>query len=86
MTWETVIGGALQGISNFAYTLISIITGSLTPATIEGILGLIGIGIIIRLIDVGPKIPGKVIERIKKEKGKDDDEEWEYVMIRRKKK
>ncbi len=81
MTWESVIGGALQGISNFVTTLVSVIGGSLNSAAIEGIIALTAVGFIIRLVDVGPKIPGKIAERVKKKK--DDDDEWEYIRVRR---
>jgi len=76
MTVESI----LEGAGRFAQSLISIITGNLTPATIEGLTFLFLLGIVIRVIDVGPKIPGKIAERVRKE-----DDEWEYVMVRRKK-
>jgi len=84
MTWESIVLGALQGISNFAETLINLIGGALNPAAVEGIIALFAIGIAIRLIDNAPKIPGKIVERIKKRRDEDDDE-WEYVRRRRRK-
>ncbi len=79
-----IIEDVIIGIGNFANTLISIITGSLNPLALEGIIALIGLGIAIRLIDNAPKIPGKIVERIKKRRDEDDDE-WEYVRRRRRK-
>lgn len=84
MTWESIVLGALQGISNFANSLINIVTGSLNPLAVEGIIALFCIGVIIRLIDNAPKIPGKIAERIKKRKD-DDEDEWEYIRVRRRK-
>lgn len=81
MTWESIVLGALQGISNFVNSFIGIIGGVLNPAAVEGILALFAIGILIRLIDNAPKIPGKIVERIKKKK--DDEDEWEYIRVRR---
>ena len=82
MTWETVIGGALQGISNFVQSLVSIVGGSFTPEAGEGIIALFAIGFLIRLFDGGrsslPKLP-------KLPKKKEDDDEYEYIMVRRKK-
>ena len=83
MTWETVVGGALTGISNFVNSFVNIIGGSLNPAAIEGIVALLLIGLIIRLVDNAPKIPGKIVEHLKKKK--EDDDEYEYIMVRRKK-
>jgi len=82
MTWESIVSNSLTGISNFVQSLVSIIGGSLNPAAVEGIIALAALGVVIRLIDNAPKIHGKIVERIKK---KEDDEEYEYVMIRRKK-
>ncbi len=77
-----IIEDVIVGIGNFANTLISIITGSLNPLALEGIIALIGIGIAIRLINGAPKIPGKIVERIRKER-EDDEDEWEYIRVRR---
>jgi len=78
-----IIEDVIIGIGNFANTLISIITGSLNPAATEGIIALIGIGIAIRLINGAPKIPGKIVERVRKRE--DDEDEWEYIRVRRRK-
>ncbi len=88
MSWESVIGGALQGISNFAGSLVSILTGSLSAATIEGIIGLLFIGVIIRLVDGAPKIPGKILEKISENRKRrdDDDDDYEYIRVRRQRK
>ena len=83
MTWESVIGGALSGISNFINSFISIIGGALNPAAVEGLIALFAISIIYRICQGGVRIPGKIAERVKKMK--DDDEEFEWVMTRRKK-
>ncbi len=83
MTWESIVLGALQGISNFANSLINLIGGALNPAAVEGILALFAIGIIIRLVDVAPRIPGKIVKRIKKKRKDDDEDEWEYIRVRR---
>jgi len=84
VTWETVIGGALTGISDFVYSFVNIITGSLNPAAIEGIVALIGIGIVIRLVDVAPKIPRKILDEI--ERRRDGDDDFEYIKVRRQRK
>lgn len=83
MSWESIVLGVLQGFSNFAYSLINIITGSLNPAATEGIIALIGIGIVIRLIDGVPKIPGKIIDKVKKRREEDDEDAYEYIRVRR---
>ena len=79
MTWESIVLGALQGFSNFVTTLTSLIGGSVNPAATEGIIALIGIGAAIRIINGAPKIPGKIAERVRKK----DDDEWEYIRVRR---
>ena len=76
MTIESI----LEGAGRFAQTLISIITGNLTPAAVEGLTFLFLLGIVLRVINVGSKVPGKVAERIRK---KDDDDEWVLVRRRR---
>ena len=78
---EMIIEDVIIGIGNFANTLISIITGSLPPAAVEGLTFLFLLGIVIRVINVGPKIPGKIAERIRKRE--DDEDEWEYIRVRR---
>jgi len=85
MTWESIVLGALQGISNFVDSMISIIGGSLNPLAVEGIIALFCIGVIIRLIDNAPKIPGKIAERVRKRRDEDDDE-YEYIRVRRQRK
>lgn len=77
-----IVEDVIIGIGNFANTLISIITGSLNPAAVEGIIALFLLGIVIRLIDGAPKIPGKIAERVRKRRDEDDDE-WEYIRVRR---
>jgi hypothetical protein len=52
---------------------------SLPPEAVEGIVALLFIGIIIRLVDVGPKVPRKILKKITRE---DEDE---YVLVRRRK-
>lgn len=78
MTWETIIENALQGISNFVTSFVSIIGSSLNPAAVEGLIAIFAIVLIYRVAQGGVKIPQL--------KHKDeDDEEYEYVMIRRRK-
>ncbi len=84
MTWETIIGGALTGISNFVYTLISIIGGSMSAQSIEGFVAIFAIAVICRIFQGGVKIPEVKLPKLKK-KDEDEEEEWEYVMIRRRK-
>ncbi len=87
MSWESVVGGALQGISNFANSLVSILTGSLNPAAVEGIIALFCLAVIIRIIDGVPKIPGKVLDKIsqRRKDRDDDDDDYEYIKVRRQK-
>ena len=86
MTWESVIGGALQGISNFVNSFVSIIGGCLNPAAVEGILALGAIAIIIGILDGNIRIgvPKVKIPKIpKRKKDHDDEDEWEYIRVRR---
>lgn len=83
MSWETIIMGALQGFSAFVNSFISIIGGSLNSAAIEGIIALFAISVIYRIFQGGARIPSKIAEKIKEKK--DDDEEFEYVMVKRRK-
>ena len=53
MSWVEVVGGALTGISNFFYDLGSVLGGALTPATVEGLIGLAAISIILRIVNGG---------------------------------
>jgi len=53
MSWVEVVGGALTGISNFFYDFGSVLGGALTPATVEGIVGLFFISIILRIVNGG---------------------------------
>ena len=92
MTWETVVGGALTGISNFVNSFVDIIGSALNPAAVEGIIALLCIGIIIRLVDTAPKIPGKIIDKVSQRRKRrdehdddDDDDGWEYIRVRRRK-
>ena len=79
MTWETIIENTLQGISNFVTTFISLIGGSINPEAAEGLIAVFAIVLIYRVAQGGrPKIP-----KIKRKD--EDDEEYEYVMIRRRK-
>lgn len=78
MTWESVIGGALQGISNFVNTLVNVVTGSLNQTAVEGLSFLFLLGIVLRVLDGGVRMP-------KLPKRKKDDEEEEWILVRRKK-
>lgn len=84
MTWETIVEGALQGFSDFVNSFVDIIGGSLNPTAIEGITALTAIGFIIRLVDVAPKIPRKILDEI--ERRRDDDDDFEYIKVRRQRK
>ncbi len=84
MSWLELAQSIVNGFGQFANNLISIFSGVLNPAAVEGIVALFCIAVIIRLVDVGPKIPGMIIERVKKRKD-DDDDEFEYIMTRRRK-
>jgi hypothetical protein len=84
VTWETIVEGALQGFSDFVNSFVDIIGGSLNPTAIEGITALTAIGFIIRLVDVAPKIPRKILDEI--ERRRDDDDDFEYIKVRRQRK
>ena len=79
MTWESIVLGALQGISTFANTLISIVSGALNPLAIEGLTFLFLLGVVLRIINGGSRIPEKIAERVRKR----DDEDEEWVLVRR---
>ena len=74
MSWEQIIGDALSGVSNFAYTLIDIILGPINPVALEGLMSLLILGVALKLINNAPKIPKKVIKIIKDRKQRDEDE------------
>ena len=65
-------------LDQFLERFLGILGANLTPDATEGIVALFCIGIIIRLVDVGPKIPRKILEKIVK---KNDDDEW--VLVKR---
>lgn len=76
----------VNGIGQFANSLIEIIGGSLNADAVEGIIALFCIGIIIRLVDTAPKIPGKVWEKVsqgRKRRDDDDEDDYEYIRVRR---
>ena len=83
MTWESLISGVLQGISNFIITFVSIIGGSINPQATEGLISIFAIAIFYRICQGGVKFPREKISQLKRKD--DDDEEYEYVMIKRKK-
>ncbi len=76
MTIETL----LEGAGRFAQTLISIIIGSLPPPAVEGLTFLFLLGVVLRIINVGSRVPGKIAERVRK---RDEEDDWEYIRVRR---
>lgn len=74
----TAVETILQYLYQFLERLLDILGTNLTPEATEGIVALFCIGIIIRLVDVGPRIPKRIFEKIIK---KNDDEEW--VLVKR---
>lgn len=80
MTWESVISGSLRGISNFITSFISIIGGSINPQATEGLIAVFAVVIIYRIAQGGIRIPKS---KISKRKDEDDEDEWEYIRVRR---
>ncbi len=75
----TAIETILQYLDSFLEGFLGILGQSLPQEAISGIVTLFCLGVVIRLIDVGPRIPRKIYDRVTK---KDEDEEW--VLVRRK--
>ena len=75
-----IIEDVIIGIGNFANTLISIITGSLPPAAVEGIIALFAISLICRIFQGGVRVP-----KLRKKREDDDEGEWEYIRVTRRK-
>ena len=74
----TTVETILQYLDQFLERLLGIPSQSLTQEAIEGIVALLCLGVVLRVIDVGPKIPRKILEKIVK---KNDDDEW--VLVKR---
>ncbi len=82
MTWESIVLGVLQGFSNFVNSLVGIIGGSLNPVAIEGLSFLFLLGIVLRVLDGGVKLPKVKVPKLKR-KDDEDEDEWEYIRVRR---
>jgi len=82
MTWESIIGGALTGFSNFVYQFCDIVGGSLNPTVIEGVLALGAIGIVIQILEGKIKISAPKLPKPKR-RDEDDEDEYEYIRVRR---
>ncbi len=86
MTWESIVLGALQGVSSFVNSITSVIGGAINPAAVEGILALFALSIIYRLFQGDIKLPKIKIPKLKHTKEDDDDDEYEYIRVRRRRK
>ncbi len=82
MSWESIVLGALQGFSNFVNSFVSLIGSSINAEATEGLIAVFAIVLIYRVAQGGTKIPGKIIERVRKKKPEDEDE-YEFIRVRR---
>ncbi len=76
--WVKIVEMILIGISNFLTSFFNILTGSLNPEAVEGILALFAISIIYRIFNGGVNY-----NFIRRKKDEDDEEEWVLVRRRR---
>ncbi len=86
MTWESIVLGALQGVSGFINSITSVIGGAINPAAVEGILALFALGIIYRLFQGDIELPKIKIPKPKRRKEDDDDDDYEYIRVKRRRK
>lgn len=75
----TAIETILQYLDSFLERFLGILGQSLPQEAVEGIVALFCIGIIIRLVDVGPRIPRAILRKIRK----DEDDEYEWIRVKR---
>ena len=80
MTWESIVLGALQGFSNFVNSFVSLIGGSINAEAREGLIAVFAVVIIYRIAQGGIRIPKS---KISKRKDEDDEDEWEYIRVKR---